>query len=407
VRPFTDERHDELRDRISRELRDKSQERIDEIARSSGTEPRARNDLVLDGFEDFEAIEEIARKAIRWEPGRATRALAGAGLLPLTVPAAYGGTFEAVSPLALVVAREALAGLRADCDAALAVQALAALPIARAGTAEQRERWLPGFANGTERGAFALTERGSGSDVAALGTTAKREGDGYRLEGEKVLISGAPSATMLVVSARTGVTERPISAFIVLPSALGVEIRTVPNLGEHELGTVRLDGVWVPESARLGAEGDGLSLTLGALEIMRPTVGAAACGMAARALDETRALVRERRRRGLPLIEHESVQMKLAELATELEAARLLVYRAAWLREHTPGDQRLDASSAMAKLFATEAAGRIVDAAVQLHGGLGVVRGAVVERLYREVRALRIYEGTSEIQKLVIARSLR
>jgi acyl-CoA dehydrogenase len=367
VRPFTDERHDELR------------ERVDRFAR----ELRPR-----------EAANEAAR------------ALADAGLLALAVPAAYGGTFEAVSPLALAVTRESLAGHKADCDAALAVQTLAALPIARAGTEEQRARWLPGLANGRERGAFALTELQSGSDIGALETSAAHDGHGYRLEGEKVLISSAPSATMLVVFARVGTAERGITAFIVPRETGGISTAPVPNLGDHELGTVRLEGVWVPTSARLGAEGDGLSLALGALELMRPTVGAAACGMAARALAEARALVRERKRGGVALAEHESVRMKLAELATELEAARLLVYRAAWLRETTSADTRLDAPSAMAKLFATEAASRIVDACVQLHGGLGVVRGAVVERLYREVRALRIYEGASEVLKLVIARAL-
>jgi acyl-CoA dehydrogenase len=367
LRPFTDERHDELRDRVAsfaRELR-----------------PRDAGDGEI-------------------------RALADAGHLALAVPAAYGGAFEAISPLALAVAREALAGHKAGCDAALAVQTLAALPIARAGTPEQRDQWLRGLASGRERGAFALTELESGSDVAALATTATRDGHGYRLDGEKVLISGASSATVFVVFARATQATRPITAFLVPAATAGVSIAPVPNLGEHELGAVRLEGAWVPTAARLGAEGDGLTLALGALELMRPTVGAAACGMAARALDETRASVRERRRGGVPLSEHESVRMKLAELATELEAARLLVYRAAWLRESTPAETRLEAPSAMAKLFATEAAGRIVDSCVQLHGGLGVVRGAVVERLYREVRALRIYEGTSEILKLVIARSL-
>jgi acyl-CoA dehydrogenase len=367
VRPFTDERHEELRERVTR------------------------------------FAHTLAPRAA---PGEAARALADAGHLALAVPAAYGGAFEAVSPLALVVAREALAGHKAECDAALAVQTLAALPIARAGTAEQRERWLPGLASGRERGAFALTELESGSDVGALETLAARDGHGYRLDGEKVLISGALSATMLVVFARVGAATRPITAFLVPAATPGISTTPVPNLGEHELATVRLEGVWVPTSARLGAEGDGLSLALGALELMRPTVGAAACGMAARALDEARALVRERRRGGVALAEHESVRMKLAELATELEAARLLVYHAAWLRERTPEGTRLPAPSSMAKLFATEAAGRIVDVAVQLHGGLGVVRGGVVERLYREARALRIYEGTSEIQKLVIARSV-
>jgi acyl-CoA dehydrogenase len=369
VRPFTNDRHERLR------------EKVGELAR--GLRPRAA-------------------------PGDAASWLAEAGVLQLCVPSAYGGADDEISPLALVVAREALAGHAADCDAALAVQALAALPIAWAGTKEQRERWLPALASGRERGAFALTERESGSDVGALATTAAREDDGFRLEGEKVLISGAAAATVLVVFARTGAigARCAVSAFVVPKSTPGISLAVTPNLGEHELASVRFDGVRVPPSARLGEEGDGVALALRTLELMRPTVGAAACGMAARALEATRALARERRRGGVALGEHEGVRAKLAEMATDLEAARLLVYKAAWLRETSAADARLDAPSSMAKLYATEAAGRIVDAAVQLHGGAGVVRGEVVERLYREVRALRIYEGTSEIQKLVIARSL-
>jgi acyl-CoA dehydrogenase len=369
VRPFTNDRHERLR------------EKLEELARGLSQ-----------------------RKA----PGDAGRWLAEAGVFALCVPSAYGGADDEISPLALVVAREVLAGVAADCDAALAVQALAALPIAWAGTKEQRERWLPDLASGRERGAFALTERESGSDVGALATTAVREDDGFRLDGEKVLISGAPAATVLVLFARTGAigAKRAVSAFVVPKSTPGISLAPTPNLGEHELASVRFDGVRVPPSARLGEEGGGVALALRTLELMRPTVGAAACGMAARALEVTLVLARERRRGGVALGEHEGVRAKLAEMATDLEAARLLVYKAAWLRETSAADTRLDAPSAMAKLFATEAAGRIVDAAVQLHGGAGVVRGEVVERLYREVRALRIYEGTSEIQKLVIARSL-
>ncbi|HVR03770.1 MAG TPA: acyl-CoA dehydrogenase family protein [Polyangia bacterium] len=369
MRPFTDDRHDRLRDKL----------------------------------------EELAcRLSPRAAPDDAARFLAEAGALKLCVPSSYGGVADDVSPLALVVAREVLAGTAADCDAALAVQTLAALPISWAGTKEQRERWLPALARGEALGGFALTERDSGSDVGALATTASHEGDGYRLDGEKVLISGAIAATVLVVFARTGErgAKRAVSAFVVPKPTPGLSFAATPNLGEHELANVRLEGVRVPASARLGEEGDGVALALRTLELMRPTVGAAACGMAARALAETRALVRERRRGGVTLAEHESVRGKLAEMATDLEAARLLTYRAAWLRETTTSETRLDGPSSMAKLFATEAAGRIVDAAVQLHGGTGVLRGVVVERLYREVRALRIYEGTSEIQKLIIARDL-
>ncbi|HEX4406056.1 MAG TPA: acyl-CoA dehydrogenase family protein [Polyangia bacterium] len=369
MRPFTDERHDRLREKVG---------------------------------------ELAAQLPAERAPGDAARALAAAGIFKLGVPSEYGGAAESASPLGLVVAREALAGVAADADAALAVQTLAALPIAWAGTVAQRGHLLPALAAGRALGAFALTERASGSDVAALATMATREAADYRIDGEKALISGALTATTFVVFARTGAIgdKRAVTAFVVPREAPGVSIAATPNLGEHELATVRLDGVRVPIEARLGAEGDGVALALRTLELMRPTVGAAACGMATRALEETRALVRERRRGGVTLGEHESVRMKLAALATDLEAARLLVYRAAWLRETSAADARLDGPASMAKLFATEAAGRIVDACVQLHGGLGVVRGVVVERLYREVRALRIYEGASEIQQLIIARTL-
>lgn len=367
MRPFTDERLDRLRDKVR------------ELTRAL-----------------------TAREA----PADAAKFLADAGLYKLCVPSAFGGAAEGVSPLALVVTREVLAGVAADCDAALAVQALVALPVAWAGTKEQRERWLPALASGQELGAFALTEASSGSDAGALETRAVRDGDGYRLDGAKVLISGARAATVLLVFARTGSDERPVSAFLVPRASAGLSVEDTPNLGGHALSAVTLAGVRVPEAARLGAEGDGLGVSLRTLELMRPTVGAAACGMAARALDEAREHARGRVRAGAALAQHESVRMKLAEMATELEAARLLVYRAAWLRETTAAATRLPAEASMAKLFATEAAGRIVDAALQLHGGAGVLSGSVIERLYREVRALRIYEGTSEIQKLVIARTM-
>ncbi len=345
-------------------------------------------------------------------PGASTReiiaALARAELLELCVPQAAERGGVGVSSLAIATAREALAGDSVAADALLAVQALTALPIGWAGTDEQRARWLPGLERGDEIAAFALTERDSGSDAAALATTARRDGDSYRLDGEKVLVSGARDATVILVFARTGEAgdKRPLSALLVPRDARGLSVRDTPVLGDHPVATVTLDGVRVPVAARLGAEGDGLALALRALETMRPTVGAAACGIAARALAETRALVKARRRGGAPLAEHESVRMKLAELATELEAARLLVYRAAWLRETSPPDARVDVEASMAKWYATEAAARIVDAAVQLHGGAGLAAGAVVERLYRHVRAMRIYEGTTEIQKLIVARGI-
>ncbi|HEY2899565.1 MAG TPA: acyl-CoA dehydrogenase family protein [Polyangia bacterium] len=333
------------------------------------------------------------------------RALGDASLLAAGLPAN-----EAAAPtaaLALVVLREELARASALVDALCAVQTLAALPIAAAGDAATRARWLPGLAAGTEVGAFALTEAEAGSDLGALSTTAGRDRGGYRLDGEKCLISNAGLASVYVVFARTGGPDdrRPLSAFVVPADAPGLSTTAVAMAVAHPIGTVRLKGVRVGESARLGAEGDGLRLALSTLTLMRPTVGAAACGLARRGLDEACAFVRRRRTFGQALADRDSVQMALADMATSLEAARLLVYRAAWLRDGG-GDGRFAAESSMAKLFATEAAQQIVDQAVQLHGGLGVVQGVTVERLYREVRALRIYEGTSEIQKLIIARTL-
>jgi acyl-CoA dehydrogenase len=345
-------------------------------------------------------------------PGASTRdiiqALARAELLELGVPHVSERGHVGVSSLAIATAREALAGASTAADALLAVQALTALPIGWAGTDEQRARWLPGLERGDEIAAFALTERESGSDAAALATTARRDGESYRLDGEKVLVSGARDATVLLVFARTGEPsdKRPISALLVPRDARGLSVEDTPVLGDHLVATVRLDGVRVPVGARLGAEGDGLGLALRALETMRPTVGAAACGLAARALDEARALVKTRRRGGMLLAEHEGVRLELAELATELEAARLLVYRAAWLRETSPPETRVDVEASMAKWYATEAASHIVDAALQLHGGAGLASGAVIERLYRHVRAMRIYEGTTEIQKLIVARGI-
>jgi acyl-CoA dehydrogenase len=340
-------------------------------------------------------------------PADAARALAEAGLLRLCVPAAFGGAEPAVSPLALVVAREELARVSGTHDTLLATQALAALAIARAPDSDAAARWLPALADGRALGAFALTEREAGSDPAALATTARPDGGGYRLDGEKVLISNAGLASLYVVFARTGApgARRALTAFAVDAGAAGLATAPTPVLGDHLVGTLRLDGVRVAADARIGGEGDGLAVALATLETMRPTVGAAACGLAARAIDEARAFAGQRVIGGARLAERDSVQMRLGEMLTDLEAARLLVYRAAWLREAAPAGARLPAESSMAKLFATEAAQRIVDAAVQLHGGLGVVQGVPVERLYREVRALRIYEGTSEIQKLIICRA--
>ncbi|HVR60550.1 MAG TPA: acyl-CoA dehydrogenase family protein, partial [Polyangia bacterium] len=314
--------------------------------------------------------------------------------------------------LPLVVLREELARVTGLGDALCGVQALVAIAIAGAATDAVRRRLLPALAAGTDAGAFALTEPGAGSDLGALATTARREGGGYRLDGEKTLISNAGLAALYVVFARTGGAgdRRPLSAFMVPAQAPGLSTLPLAVAVDHPVGAVRLDGVRVDEASRLGEEGDGMRIALATLSLVRPTVGAAGCGLARRALDEATAFARGRRTFGRPLAERDSVRMALAEMATSLEAARLMVYRAAWQHDRavaTGADTRGNAAaSSMAKLFASEAAQEIVDRAVQIHGGQGVMRGVPVERLYREVRALRIYEGTSEIQKLIIAAEL-
>jgi acyl-CoA dehydrogenase len=265
---------------------------------------------------------------------------------------------------------------------------------------------LPAIADGREIAAFALTEPEAGSDASALRTRATRDGDAYVIDGLKTFISNAPIASIFTVFARTADgPRRSISAFAVEAGARGMTIgRRQQLVGPHPIAEVEFSGCRVPAGSRLGEEGDGMRLALTTLDFYRTSVAAAACGLAARALHESLRRVTGRQQFGSPLASFQLTQASLADMATELDAARLLVYRAAWMKDH--GTQRLTREAAMAKLFATEAAQRIVDRAVQLHGGIGVERGSVVERLYREVRAPRIYEGTSEIQKLVIAREL-
>jgi acyl-CoA dehydrogenase len=248
-----------------------------------------------------------------------------------------------------------------------------------------------------------VTEPEAGSDLGAVRTRATPEGALWRLHGVKTMISNAGIAGMYTVLARSreGDDHHGLSMFLVDGEAPGLNVRKLEPMAPHPLGEIRFDGT---PALLIGAEGKGYSLALSILDTFRPSVGAAACGLASRALDEAVRWSLGRRQFGKPLSDFQATQMALAEMHTELEAARLLVYRAAWSRD--TGSERITREGAMAKLAATEMAQRVVDRAVQIHGGQGVMRGATVERLYREVRALRIYEGTSEIQKLVIAREL-
>ena len=309
---------------------------------------------------------------------------------------------------ALCLIRESLAYASALADLAFVMQGLGTYAISQAAPEHVRDFWLSRAVEGKAIAAFALTEPEAGSDVAAIQTTARREGDGYVINGTKRFISNAGIADFYTVFARTGTREdgRPaLSAFVVSARMQGFSVvERTALMAPHPIGEITFDDCRVPAEDMVGNEGDGFRLAMETLDTFRSSVGAAACGMARRALDEALRYALTRRQFGRLLAEHQLVQEKLADMVTELDAARLLVYRAAHLKDS--GAPRVTREASEAKLFATEAAGRIIDSAVQIHGGSGLVRGCVVERLYRDVRALRIYEGTSEIQKLVIAAQL-
>jgi acyl-CoA dehydrogenase len=342
------------------------------------------------------------RAADEENPHRRTRelalALAEAGVLGAAVPPPHG--FMDLRSLTTV--REGLAYYSALADRAFAAQGLGSFAIAHSGTEVQRNRWLPEVVAGRILCAFAVTEPEAGSDRAGLRTSAARDGALWRLDGIKTLISNAGIAGLYTVLARTGAAgAHGLSMFLVDAEAPGIAVKPLEPLAAHPLGEVRFSAT---PAVLVGDEGRGEAVVLSALDTFRPSVGAAACGLAARALDEALRWSLARRQFGQALAEFQSVQMALAEMHVELAAARLLVRHAAWSRDR--GAEAIPVEGATAKLFATEAAQRIVDRAVQLHGGQGILRGATVERLYREVRALRIEEGTSEMQKLLIARHL-
>jgi acyl-CoA dehydrogenase len=334
------------------------------------------------------------------------RRLGDAGWLRWCVPAAYGGAAQRLDVRSLCLMRETLAQADALADFAFAMQGLGAGPISLFGSEALKRRYLPPVAAGDAIAAFALSEAEAGSDVAAMATTARAMDGGYVIDGEKTWISNGGIAHHYVVFARwPGGGERSFIALVVDADAPGLTIaERIDVIAPHPLATLRLDGCRVPASALVGQEGGGMRVALGTLDVFRSTVGAAALGMARRAMDESLAWARRRKAFGQPLAEFQLVQARLAEMALAIDAAALLVYRAAWTRDG--GAARVTREAAMAKLFATEAAQQVIDGAVQLLGARGVVSGGVVERLYREIRALRIYEGTSEIQKLVIAGQL-
>jgi acyl-CoA dehydrogenase len=341
------------------------------------------------------------------EARRLVAALGSEGLLAWTVPESFDTGASTLDVRALCVAREHLSYESSMADLMFAMQGLGSFPMTLAGTTDLKRKLLPRVKSGAAIAAFAITEPEAGSDVSAIQTTARRDGSEYIIDGVKTFISNAGLADFYTVFAKTDREKgsKGISAFVVEKNNPGFSFEEkIELIAPHPIGRIRFHGCRVPVSSLLGEEGQGFRIAMTTLDTFRPTVGAAAAGLAWRALDEAVGYAKRRVQFGKPVAEYQAIQIKLADMATELDAARLLVYRAAWKKD--TGADRVTIEAAMAKLYATEAAGRIIDAAVQIHGGTGVVRGSIVERLYREVRALRIYEGTSEIQKLIIAGQL-
>ncbi len=329
------------------------------------------------------------------------------GWLRYAVPASHGGIHENLDVRSLSLIRETLARHSGLADFVFAMQGLGSGTISLFGTPAQQAAYLRGVARGDAMAAFALTELDSGSDVANMTTSAIRTADGWRIDGAKTYISNGGIADYYVLFARTG--EAPgakgISAFIVPSTTPGLVIaERIRVIAPHPLATLRFDGMTLPEAALLGEAGRGFTHAMATLDIFRTTVGAAALGFARRALDEATGRARSRRLQGKTLADNPVIQSMLAEMAVDVDAAALLIYRAGWTRDVM--GRRNSREAAMAKLYATDHAQSVIDKAVQIHGGLGVVHGVPVESLYREVRALRIYEGASEVQKIVIARAL-
>jgi acyl-CoA dehydrogenase len=322
----------------------------------------------------------------------------------------FGGSADEppgdAAALQLCLLRETIAQVNAEAETALALQGLGSYPILQSGSAELARRWIPPVIAGTAVAAFALSEPDAGSDAAALALRAEPDGGGWRLTGEKLWISNAPDADIYTVFARTtpGARAKGVTAFAVPGASPGLSGEPLEMLSPHPIGRLVFDGVRVDRGAVLGQVDGGFPVAMRTLDLFRPSVGAFAVGLAQAALDATVAHVRQRSVYGAPLARQQAVAHRLADLATQLEAARLLVYAAA--SAYDEGDAGQSRRSAMAKLYATEAAQLIVDGCVQLHGAVALRHGHRLERLYRDVRALRIYEGASEVQRSIIARDL-
>ena len=357
-------------------------------------------------FADLHGHDE-SRDAIDRECVSLVKALGQGGWLkPAIAGKQHGGAAEVIDTRTICLLREELAWHHGLADFAFAMQGLGSGAISLKGTPEQQAVYLPRVAKGEALAAFALSEPDAGSDVAAMQCSALATADGYRLNGLKTWISNGGIADFYVVFARTGEAPgaRGISAFIVDANSPGLEIaERIDVMAPHPLATLRFNNVLVPHAKRIGAAGEGFKVAMATLDVFRTSVAAASLGFARRALDESIVWAKQRKMFGGTLADFQITQSKLAQMATLLDAATLLTYRAAWLRDQ---GQRITQEAAMAKMTATENAQHIIDMAVQMHGGMGVKKGCMVESLYREIRALRIYEGATEVQQLIIGRDL-
>jgi acyl-CoA dehydrogenase len=356
-------------------------------------------DTALPAHDEHQDVDRVCREFVA--------ALGKAGWLRYCVPAAYGGALEKVDSRALCLIRSTLAYYAGLADFAFAMQGLGSGAITLYGSEELKTRYLPRAAAGEWIAAFALSEPEAGSDAAAMTTSAARGGDSYVLNGCKTWISNGGIADFYTVFARTEPISgaKGISAFVVPAETPGLHVtERIEVIAPHPLATLKFEDCRVPAGHLLGAPGEGFKVAMQTLDIFRASVAGAALGFARRALDEALTYARQRRMFGQTLADFQMTQARLADMATAIEASALLTYQAAWLRDVKGASTTRQA--AMAKMVATESAQQIIDGAVQLFGGLGVKRGQIVERLYREIRALRIYEGATEVQKLIIARSL-
>lgn len=357
-------------------------------------------------------VREVAKKVeplahhesddVNWD---LVRILVDTGVLPQLFPKEYGGTGDpGYQCMAFSITREELSRTNGDADLIVAMQGLGSYAIYLAGSEEQKQKYLPDIAQGKTLAAFALTEPDGGSDAAGLKTTAVRDGNEWVLNGRKAFISMAGCAGTYTMFARTADTgAKGISAFIVEADRPGFSVKPLQMTAPHPIGFVHLDDCRIPAENLLGEENQGFKIAMQTLDVFRASVGGHALGLAQGAYDLALRWAKKRELFGQPIAEFQGTQFKLAEMATEIKAARMLVYHAAWLKDR---GERVTLDSAMAKMYATEMALRVVNHAVQIHGGYGVCKEWAIERFYRAVRAPIIYEGTSEIQRIVIARQL-